>query len=159
MGAAGCGGHRHRLFILCPGAGKWGRNVSDDFDGAVRLPLHPHGGSQHPELSALRCLLPVPAPAVLRVEGAKILNRKQKKELRRHLSTRQLMGIDQLTAHGLKTARGELVFYLDSPDNLSVLSAEGGPGPRPCLDGAAAGHGVGGTAGGVLPAGRDHGAV
>ena len=53
------------------------------------------------------------------------MNRKQKKELRRHLSTRQLMGIDQLTEHGLKTARGELVFYLVSPDNLSVLSAEG----------------------------------
>ena len=53
------------------------------------------------------------------------MNRKQKKELRRHLSTRQLMGIDQLTDHGLKTARGELVFYLISPDNLSVLSAEG----------------------------------
>ena len=53
------------------------------------------------------------------------MNRKQKKELRRHLSTRQLMGIDQLTEHGLKTAKGELVFYLISPDNLSVLSAEG----------------------------------
>ena len=35
------------------------------------------------------------------------------------------MGIDQLTEHGLKTARGELVFYLVSPDNLSVLSADG----------------------------------
>ena len=53
------------------------------------------------------------------------MNRKQKKELRRHLSTRQLMGIDQLTEHGLKTAKGELVFFLLSPDNLSVLSPEG----------------------------------
>ncbi len=53
------------------------------------------------------------------------MNRKQKKELRQRQSTRQLMGIDQLTDHGLKTARGELVFYLISPDNLSVLSAEG----------------------------------
>lgn len=53
------------------------------------------------------------------------MNRKQKKELRQRQSTRQLMGIDQLTEHGLKTARGELVFYLVSPDNLSVLSAEG----------------------------------
>ena len=50
---------------------------------------------------------------------------KQKKELQRHQSTRQLMGIDQLTEHGMKTARGELVFYLISPDNLSVLSEEG----------------------------------
>ena len=53
------------------------------------------------------------------------MNRKQKKALRRHLSTRQLMGIDRLTEHGLVTAKGELVFYLVSPDNLSVLSAEG----------------------------------
>ena len=53
------------------------------------------------------------------------MNRKQKKELRRRLSTRQLMGIDQLTKHGLKTAKGELVFFLLSPDNLSVLSPEG----------------------------------
>ena len=35
------------------------------------------------------------------------------------------MGIDQLTEHGLKTAKGELVFFLLSPDNLSVLSADG----------------------------------
>ena len=53
------------------------------------------------------------------------MNRKQKQELKRRLSTRQLMGIDQLTEHGVKTARGELVFYLIRPDNLSVLSAEG----------------------------------
>ncbi len=53
------------------------------------------------------------------------MKQKQKKELRQRQSTRQLMGIDQLTEHGLKTARGELVFYLVSPDNLSVLSAEG----------------------------------
>ena len=57
--------------------------------------------------------------------GVLILTRKQKKELRRHLSTRQLMGIDQLTEHGLKTAKGELVLFLLSPDNLSVLSADG----------------------------------
>lgn len=53
------------------------------------------------------------------------MNRKQKNELRRHLSTRQLMGIDRLTEHGMKTANGELIFYLISPDNLSVLSSEG----------------------------------
>ena len=53
------------------------------------------------------------------------MNRKQEKELRRHLFTRQLMGIDQSTEHGLKTAKGELVFFLLSPDNLSVLSSDG----------------------------------
>lgn len=53
------------------------------------------------------------------------MNRQQKKELRQHLSTRQLMGIDQLTEHGLKTTCGELVFYLLKPNNLSVMSTEG----------------------------------
>ena len=53
------------------------------------------------------------------------MNRKQKKELRERQSTRQLMGISQLTGHGVKTAKGELVFFILRPDNLSVLSREG----------------------------------
>ena len=53
------------------------------------------------------------------------MNRTQKKELRERQSTRQLMGISQLTDHGVKTAKGELVFFMLSPDNLSVLSPEG----------------------------------
>ena len=53
------------------------------------------------------------------------MNRKQKKELRRRLSTRQLMGIDQFTEYGLKVGKSELVFFLIQPDNLSVLSEEG----------------------------------
>ena len=53
------------------------------------------------------------------------MNRKQKKEQRERQSTRQLMGIDRLTEHGVKTAKGELVFFMLSPDNLSVLSPEG----------------------------------
>jgi len=53
------------------------------------------------------------------------LNRKQKKEKKRLLSTRQLMGIDQFTENGLKVGRSELVYFLVQPDNLSVLSAEG----------------------------------
>ena len=53
------------------------------------------------------------------------MNRKQKKELRQRQSTRQLMGIDQLTDYGVRTPRGELVFFLVRPDNLSVLSGEG----------------------------------
>lgn len=53
------------------------------------------------------------------------MNLKLKKELRERQSTLQLMGIVQLTAHGVKTAAGELVFFLLQPDNLSVLSAEG----------------------------------
>ena len=53
------------------------------------------------------------------------MTRKQKQALRQRQSTRQLMGISQLTEHGVKAAGGELVFYLIQPDNLSVLSPEG----------------------------------
>lgn len=35
------------------------------------------------------------------------------------------MGISQLTGHGIRTAEGELAFFLIRPDNLSVLSSEG----------------------------------
>lgn len=52
------------------------------------------------------------------------MNRKQKKELRQHQSTRQLMGIARITPHGIRTETGERVFYLIRPDNLSVLSPE-----------------------------------
>lgn len=52
------------------------------------------------------------------------MTRKQKKELRQRQTARQLMGIDQLTDHGVKTANGELVFYCIQPDNLSVLPTE-----------------------------------
>ena len=53
------------------------------------------------------------------------MNRKQKKEQKRLLSTRQLMGIDQFTENGLKVGRSELVYFLIQPENLSVLSQEG----------------------------------
>ena len=53
------------------------------------------------------------------------MNKTQKKELRQRQTTRQLMGISQLTDHGAKTAGGELVFFMVKPDNLSVLSGEG----------------------------------
>ena len=53
------------------------------------------------------------------------LNRVQKKELRQRQTSRQLMGIRQLTESGARTAGGELAFFLIKPDNLSVLSSEG----------------------------------
>ena len=53
------------------------------------------------------------------------MNRTQKKERKRLLSTRQLMGIDQFTENGLKVGRSELVYFLVQPENLSVLSQEG----------------------------------
>ena len=40
-------------------------------------------------------------------------------------STRQLMGIERLTDHGVCTPEGELAFFLVKPDNLSVLSPDG----------------------------------
>ena len=56
---------------------------------------------------------------------ARRLNRREKKERQRLISTRQLMGITELTEYGIKTPHGELVFYLIRPDNLSVLPVEG----------------------------------
>ena len=53
------------------------------------------------------------------------MNKQQKNELRQRQSTRQLMGIDQLTECGAKPPHGELVYFLIRPDNLSVLSPEG----------------------------------
>lgn len=53
------------------------------------------------------------------------MTRQQKQALKQRQSTRQLMGVKTLTDHGVKTAGGELVFYLIAPDNLSVLSEEG----------------------------------
>lgn len=53
------------------------------------------------------------------------MNKKQKQELRQRQTARQLMGVSQLTGHGIQTAEGELAFFLIKPDNLSVLSEEG----------------------------------
>lgn len=53
------------------------------------------------------------------------MNKKSKANLRQKQSTQQLMGIKQLTDHGVLTSKGEQVFYLISPDNLSVLPPEG----------------------------------
>ena len=59
------------------------------------------------------------------MNGGNALNKKQKQELRQRQTARQLMGISQLTGHGIRTAEGELAFFLLRPDNLSVLSSEG----------------------------------
>lgn len=49
------------------------------------------------------------------------MTQKQKKEVRQRLSTRQLMGIEELTMNGAKTPNGEFIFFLIRPDNLSVM--------------------------------------
>lgn len=48
------------------------------------------------------------------------MNRKKKQK--EADSTRQLMGITDITAHSLITAYGELVFFIIKPTNISVLS-------------------------------------
>lgn len=51
---------------------------------------------------------------------AKAKETQQKKKKGR--STQELMGIKTFTKYGLETAKGELLFYLVSPTNISVLS-------------------------------------
>jgi len=49
------------------------------------------------------------------------MNRKKKQD-RQKASTRQLMGIAEITSHSLVTGYGELVFFMIKPTNISVLS-------------------------------------
>lgn len=51
---------------------------------------------------------------------AKVKETRQKKKKGR--STQELIGIRTFTKYGLETAKGELLFYLVSPTNISVLS-------------------------------------
>lgn len=53
------------------------------------------------------------------------MNKAAKKENKRRQSTRQLMGLEEVTDYSLKTGGGELVYFIVKPDNLSVLSNEG----------------------------------
>ena len=48
----------------------------------------------------------------------------KRKEVQRHQSTRQLMGISSITDHGVSTPYGDYTFFLIRPDNLSVLSED-----------------------------------
>lgn len=50
------------------------------------------------------------------------MSRKQKQEAKDRASTRQLMGVTDITAHSLVTSHGELVFFIIKPTNISVLS-------------------------------------
>ena len=52
----------------------------------------------------------------------KSMNRKKKKQAQDKASTRQLMGITDITSHSLVTGYGELVFFMIKPTNISVLS-------------------------------------
>jgi len=50
------------------------------------------------------------------------LGRKQKQKERQKQSTRELIGIDEITDYSLKTPYGELVYFIIHPTNISVLS-------------------------------------
>lgn len=50
------------------------------------------------------------------------MGRKQKQNEKLKQSTRELMGIDEITDYSLKTPYGELVYFIIHPTNISVLS-------------------------------------
>jgi hypothetical protein len=50
------------------------------------------------------------------------MNRKEKKAVKEQASTRQLMGIEDITDYSLVTGHGGLVFFVIKPTNISVLS-------------------------------------
>ena len=50
------------------------------------------------------------------------VGRKQKQNEKQKQSTRELMGIDEITDYSLKTSYGELVYFIIHPTNISVLS-------------------------------------
>jgi hypothetical protein len=50
------------------------------------------------------------------------MNRKEKNEAKKKQSTRQLIGINDITDFSLRTNHGELVYFIIKPSNISVLS-------------------------------------
>ena len=50
------------------------------------------------------------------------MGRNEKRAAKEKASTRQLMGIKDITGYSLVTAHGDLVFFMIKPTNISVLS-------------------------------------
>ena len=50
------------------------------------------------------------------------MSKKQKQKERQKQSTRELIGINEITDYSLKTPYGELVYFIIHPTNISVLS-------------------------------------
>lgn len=50
------------------------------------------------------------------------MGRNEKRAAKEKASTRQLMGIKNITSYSLVTAHGDLVFFMIKPTNISVLS-------------------------------------
>lgn len=53
-----------------------------------------------------------------------MIENEQKKEATAKQTTRQLIGIDEITDSGLKTSHGRLIFFAIKPTNLSVQPPE-----------------------------------
>ena len=49
------------------------------------------------------------------------LGRKQKQKERQKQSTKELIGIDEITDYSLKTPYGELVYFIIHPTNISEI--------------------------------------
>jgi hypothetical protein len=54
------------------------------------------------------------------MEVVKLIRKKQKEQPKK--STKELIGIDEITDYSLKTSYGELVYFIIRPTNISVLS-------------------------------------
>ena len=52
------------------------------------------------------------------------MRRKQRKKEKQKESTRELIGIEEITDYSLKTPYGELIYFIIHPTNISVLSEE-----------------------------------
>lgn len=52
------------------------------------------------------------------------MSKKQQKKKRRGQSVQELIGVRRFSKYGLLTNRGEMIFFLVSPTNISVLSKE-----------------------------------
>lgn len=83
------------------------------------------------------------------------MSRKQKKKDAREQSTRQLMGIDDITDYGIATRMGELVFFAIKPTNISVLPDAGVGARIYALLNVVKGMPLGDDLGGSYPAARE----
>jgi len=54
------------------------------------------------------------------MEVVDLKNNRQKEKQKQ--STRELIGINEITDYSIKTAYGELVYFIIHPTNISVLS-------------------------------------
>ena len=105
-------------------------------DRRIRIPFHSYGRHQHSGLSAVcGSLLSSPAAKLFlgddqdNSESEVIMSMSRKKEkaaAQKKETTRQLIGITDISDYGLKTSRGMLAFFSVKPTNLSVQPPEGG---------------------------------